>query len=428
MFERFTEQRSLELARQTAKRLMGAQGESNAQSIAIKLIEHYERLSTPLRLEFFDFLGQEFNPDPQQVKAVADAYQTNPSADNLVRLFHVVEPDRQELLRRINRAPKGTLAIIEMRKTLLSQLGSHPHWTAIDADMHHLLSSWFNPGFLELHEITWNSPAQLLEKIIQHESVHAIDGWDDLRRRLQPDRRCYAFFHRQLPDEPLIFVEVALVPSISTDVGVLINKKTDVGAPKTFKTAIFYSISNCQPGLKGVSLGNFLIKRVAQKLIDDIPTLKTFSTLSPIPGFTQWMDQGAQLTTFDATPTQLKRFDAAISTLRLGERKWSERLKDGWHPSNCPPEHQEALKRLCALYLMHYTQERRGDSVAKFHLANGATLYQINWAADLSKKGLQQSAGLMVNYLYELDKVETQHEAFSKGKVITARGVSSLAG
>ena len=140
------------------------------------------------------------------------------------------------------------------------------------------------------------------------------------------------------------------------------------------------------------------------------------------------MDQGAQLTTFDATPTQLKRFDAAISTLRLGERKWSERLKDGWHPSNCPPEHQEALKRLCALYLMHYTQERRGDSVAKFHLANGATLYQINWAADLSKKGLQQSAGLMVNYLYELDKVETQHEAFSKGKVITARGVSSLAG
>lgn len=166
MFERFTEQRSLELARQTAKRLMGAQGESNAQSIAIKLIEHYERLSTPLRLEFFDFLGQEFNPDPQQVKAVADAYQTNPSADNLVRLFHVVEPDRQELLRRINRAPKGTQAIIEMRKTLLSQLGSHPHWTAIDADMHHLLSSWFNPGFLELHEITWNSPAQLLEKII----------------------------------------------------------------------------------------------------------------------------------------------------------------------------------------------------------------------------------------------------------------------
>ena len=428
MFERFTEKRALDLVRQTTKRLMGAQGESNAQSMAVKLIDHYEKLSPALRVEFFDFLAQEYNPDPQQVKAVAEAYHANPSADNLVRLFHVVEPDRQELLRRINRAPNGTQAIIGMRQSLLAQLGAHPTWAAIDADMHHLLSSWFNPGFLELHEITWNSPAQLLEKIIQHESVHAIDGWDDLRRRLQPDRRCYAFFHRQLPDEPLIFVEVALVPSISTDVGVLINKKSEVGSPKTFKTAIFYSISNCQPGLKGVSLGNFLIKRVAQQLIEDIPTLKTFCTLSPIPGFTQWMDQGAELTTFDASASQLKRFDAAISTLGLGDRKWSERLKDGWHPSSCSPEQRQALMRLCATYLMHYTRERRGDSVAKFHLSNGATLFQINWAADLSKKGLQQSAGLMVNYLYELDKVEAQHEAFSKGQVIASRGVSLLAG
>ena len=427
MFERFTEKRALDLVRQTTKRLMGAQGESNAQSMAVKLIDHYEKLSPALRVEFFDFLAQEYHPDPQQVKAVAEAYHANPSADNLVRLFHVVEPDRQELLRRINRAPNGTQAIIGMRQSLLAQLGAHPTWAAIDADMHHLLSSWFNPGFLELHEITWNSPAQLLEKIIQHESVHAIDGWDDLRRRLQPDRRCYAFFHRQLPDEPLIFVEVALVPSISTDVGVLINKKTEVGSPKSFKTAIFYSISNCQPGLKGVSLGNFLIKRVAQQLIEDIPTLKTFCTLSPIPGFTQWMDQGAELTTFDASASQLKRFDAAISTLGLGDRKWSERLKDGWHPSSCSPEQRQALMRLCATYLMHYTLERRGDSVAKFHLSNGATLFQINWAADLSKKGLQQSAGLMVNYLYELDKVETQHEAFSKGQVISARSVSALA-
>ena len=426
MFERFTEKRTLELARQTAKRLMGAQGESNAQSMAIKLINHYEKLSPALRLEFFDFLAQEFNPDPQQVKAVAEAYHAHPSADNLVRLFHVVEPDRQELLRRINRAPKGTLAIIEMRKSLLAQLGSHPTWTAIDNDMHHLLSSWFNPGFLELHEITWNSPAQLLEKIIQHESVHAIDGWDDLRRRLQPDRRCFAFFHRQLPDEPLIFVEVALLPGIATDVGVLINKKTEVGAPKTFKTAIFYSISNCQPGLKGVSLGNFLIKRVAQKLIEDIPSLKQFSTLSPIPGFTQWLEQGAHLPSFDASPAQMKRFDAAVATLGLGGRKWSERLKEGWHPSQDSPEQKQALMRLCATYLVHYTQEKRGDSVAKFHLSNGATLFQVNWAADLSKKGLQQSAGLMVNYLYELDKVETQHEAFSKGRIVTARSVDAL--
>ena len=426
MFERFTEKRALEAVCQTAKRLMGAQGESNAQSMAAKLIEHYEKLAAAQRLEFFDFLAREFNPDPQEVKAAAEAYQASPNAANLIKLFQVAEPDRQELLRRINRAPKGTSAIIAMRQTLLAQLGTHPQWAAIDADMHHLLSSWFNPGFLELHEITWQSPAQLLEKIIQHESVHAIDGWDDLRRRLQPDRRCFAFFHRQLPDEPLIFVEVALLPGIATDVGVLINKKTEVGAPKTFKTAIFYSISNCQPGLKGVSLGNFLIKRVAQKLIEDIPSLKQFSTLSPIPGFTQWLEQGAHLPSFDASPAQMKRFDAAVATLGLGGRKWSERLKEGWHPSQDSPEQKQALMRLCATYLVHYTQEKRGDSVAKFHLSNGATLFQVNWAADLSKKGLQQSAGLMVNYLYELDKVETQHEAFSKGRIVTARSVDAL--
>ena len=427
MFERFTEKRSLDMVRQTARRLMGAQGESNAQSMAAKLIEHYDKLSAPLRHEFFDFLAQEFNPDPLQVKAAADAYHAAPTADNLIRLFHVVEPDRQELLRRINRAPQGTSAIIEMRKSLLAQLGAHPRWSAIDADMHHLLSSWFNPGFLELHEITWDSPAQLLEKIIQHESVHAIDGWDDLRRRLQPDRRCYAFFHRQLPNEPLIFVEVALLPGIATDVGALIDKKSAVGAPKSFKTAIFYSISNCQPGLRGVSLGNFLIKRVAQKLIEDIPSLKQFSTLSPIPGFTHWLEQGALLPSFDATPTQLKRFDAAITAVGLGGRKWAERLKEGWQPGNCSVDEKQALQRLCAIYLMHYTHEKRGDAVAKFHLTNGATLHQLNWAADHSRKGLQQSAGLMVNYLYELDKVEAQHEAFSKGQIATSRSVSALA-
>ena len=427
MFERFTEKRSLDVVRQTARRLMGAQGESNAQSMAAKLIEHYDKLSAPLRHEFFDFLAQEFNPDPLQVKAAADAYHAAPTADNLIRLFHVVEPDRQELLRRINRAPQGTSAIIEMRKSLLAQLGAHARWSAIDADMHHLLSSWFNPGFLELHEITWDSPAQLLEKIIQHESVHAIDGWDDLRRRLQPDRRCYAFFHRQLPNEPLIFVEVALLPGIATDVGALIDKKSAVGAPKSFKTAIFYSISNCQPGLRGVSLGNFLIKRVAQKLIEDIPSLKQFSTLSPIPGFTHWLEQGALLPSFDATPTQLKRFDAAITAVGLGGRKWAERLKEGWQPGNCSVDEKQALQRLCAIYLMHYTLEKRGDAVAKFHLTNGATLHQLNWAADHSRKGLQQSAGLMVNYLYELDKVEAQHEAFSKGQIATSRSVSALA-
>ena len=427
MFERLTEKRSLEIVRQSAKRLMGAQGESNAQSMAAKLVEHWENLSGPLRLAFFDFLANDFNPDPKRVKAAADAYHAQPTAHHLIQLFEVVEPARQELLRRINRAPQGTSAIVKMRESLLPTLSAHPQWAAIDADMHHLLSSWFNPGFLELHQITWDSPAQLLEKIIQHEAVHAIDGWDDLRRRLQPDRRCYAFFHRQLPGEPLIFVEVALLPGIATDVGLLIDKKSEVASSKTFKTAIFYSISNCQPGLKGVSLGNFLIKRVAQKLIEEMPSLKTFCTLSPIPGFTQWLDAGASLPEERLSPTHLRKWQEAQKNLAVGNLSWAERLKSGWHPERSEEAERATLMRLCALYLMYHTTHPSGDSVGKFHLTNGATLYRINWAADLSKKGLQQSAGIMVNYLYELDKVETQHEAFMKRVVIYARGVEKWA-
>jgi malonyl-CoA decarboxylase len=360
------------------------------------------------------------------VMDAANRYNTERNEASLIHLFQTVEPPRQELLRRVNRAPAGTATILKMRQTLLSFLKDHPAFRATDADMHHLLSSWFNPGFLELHQITWNSPAQLLEKIIEHESVHAIDGWDDLRRRLQPDRRCFAFFHPQLPGEPLIFVEVALVPGIAKDIAGLINKQAPVGESKTFKSAIFYSISNCQPGLKGVSLGNFLIKRVAQKLIEEMPSLKTFCTLSPIPGLTAWLDSGAPLPEDKLSPVQLRKWQEAQTSFLMGGLTWAERLKAGWHPDRCNEAEKTALLRLCALYLMHKTPEARGDAVGKFHLSNGATLHQINWAADLSKKGLQQSGGLMVNYLYELDKVEEQHEAFSQKKVSFSRGVDKL--
>lgn len=426
MFEKFRNDRVLDALRQTVKKLLSARGEVNAQSMAVRLIEQYERLDTEQRHAFFVFLAEGFNPDPDHVKAAAEAYHAQPNAEHLIRLFETVEPARQELLRRINRAPRGTAAIIQMREALLPQLRANPAFKAIDADMHHLLGSWFNPGFLELHEITWNSPAQLLEKIIRHESVHAIDGWEDLRRRLQPDRRCYAFFHDQLPGEPLIFVEVALVPGISRDVGTLIDKKTEVGQPRTFKTAIFYSISNCQPGLKGVSLGNFLIKRVADKLVQDIPSLKVFSTLSPIPGFTRWLDQGAPLQEGVVTEAVARKVTDARAALGPNNPPWTDRLKAGWQADTCKPAEKHALLRLCAAYLKHHTTAPGGDAVANFHLANGATLHQLNWAADLSRKGLQQSAGLMVNYLYELDKVEDQHEAFSRKQVTSSRGVDRL--
>jgi hypothetical protein len=247
MFERFQKDRALDRARQTTQRILSAQGEINAQSMAVKLIEHYQLLNADQRLAFFDFLATHFNPDPTAVQAAAAAYAAEPSASHLVHLCQVVEPQRQELLRRINRAPQGTAALVKMRQTLLSHLATQPALAVIDADMHHLLSSWFNPGFLELHQITWRSSAQLLESLIHHESVHAIDGWDDLRRRLQPDRRCYAFFHRQLPDEPLIFVEVALVPELATNVGRLIDKTAPIAEASTFKTAVFYQNARKAP-------------------------------------------------------------------------------------------------------------------------------------------------------------------------------------
>ena len=424
LFARFAKDRRLDQVRQTTQKLMGAQGEANAQSMAIRLIEQYEKLDAPQQLAFFEHLSQAFNPEPAKVKAVAEAYCANPNAKNLSALFQTVEPERQELLRRINRAPNGTAAIVAMRRALLPLLKSKPELAAIDADMHHLLTSWFNPGFLELHQLTWDSPARLLEKLIQHESVHAIDGWDDLRRRLQPDRRCYAFFHPQLPDEPLIFVEVALVPSISTNVGVLIDKTAEVGAPKQFKAAIFYSISNCQPGLRGVSLGNFLIKRVAQKLVDDIPGLKVFSTLSPIPGFTHWLDAGAPLPRVTLPTARQRKLEAAKTLLGLPEARWEARLSAGWTPAQSTEKEREALMGLCGLYLAHHTLQPHGDAVGKFHLSNGATLHQINWAADVSKKGLRQSAGIMVNYLYELDRVEEQHEAFSQGQLTVGKSMA----
>ena len=426
MFDNFKKDRPLESVRQTARRLISALGEANAQSIALKLIEQYEKLDAGQRTAFFEYLASEFNPDAEQVRAIAEAYYKEPNAANLIELCRIAEPRRQELLRRINRAPTGTASIIRMRQELLPLLKNNPGLAAIDADMHHLLSSWFNPGFLELHQITWDSPAQLLEKIIQHEAVHTIDGWDDLRRRLQPDRRCYAFFHPQLPNEPLIFVEVALVPGIAGDVGVLLDKHATVGSAKHFKAAIFYSISNCQPGLRGVSLGNFLIKRVAQKLAEEVPGLKLYSTLSPIPGFTHWLERGAELPEGAVTGARMRRLEEARQTVGLDEKGWSGRIKEGWRPDRCTPAEKTALMRLCAMYLMYCTPARSGDSVAKFHLSNGATLHQINWGADLSKKGMQQSAGMMVNYLYELDKVEQQHEAFSRQVVIYSRGVEKL--
>ena len=260
------------------RRLLSVRGEANGPLLAGEIVRRIATLSEEQRGRFFDRLASDFSPDPQAVLHGALAYADQPSARNLIRLTRLAEPPRQELLRRINRSPGGTASIVAMRRVLLARVAKQPELEALEADFLHLLSSWFNPGFLQLRRVDWNAPAQLLEQLIRHEAVHAIDGWDDLRRRLQPDRRCFAFFHPQLPDEPLIFVEVALVPEMAGAIAPLIDKKSQPLPAEQFKVAVFYSISNCQPGLRGVSLGNFLIKRVADQLKQELPQLKTFCT------------------------------------------------------------------------------------------------------------------------------------------------------
>jgi len=426
VFERFTKPSALESAQKTATSLISERGEANARGVASKLVNQFKLLDKAEQLKFFEFLAKQFSPDPGAVLDAAQRYSETADDDSLIHLFKTVEPPRQELLRRLNRAPDGTQTIVRMRERLLDHVKTKPGLRAVDADMQHLLGSWFNPGFLELHEITWSSPAQLLEKIIHHESVHAIDGWDDLRRRLQPDRRCYAFFHPQLPGEPLIFVEVALVGGIAREVGPLLDKKSAALEEKKFKTAIFYSISNCQPGLKGVNLGNFLIKRVAEKILQEIPSVKTFCTLSPVPGLNRWLDTLAASLTPEQLADKKNKIAASVKLLTPDGEIWSKRAATGWQPSMATAEEKAALMRLCFVYLSKHVHSAAGDSVAKFHLANGAELHNINWAADLSKKGLAQSSAIMVNYLYELNDIEPNHEKFLKKIVVYSKSLDRL--
>ena len=406
------------------KRLLSERGEANSVAIARDLVERFRELPDDAQADFFERLSRDFSPDPKAVLQSAQAYAEVPSAANLQRLTQTAEPPRQELLRRINRTPGGTGSIVAMRRALLARMPRQPELQAVEADFLHLLSSWFNPGFLQLKRVDWNSPAQLLEQIIRHEAVHQIDGWDDLRRRLQPDRRCFAFFHPQLQGEPLIFVEVALLPAMPGAIAPLIDKTSEPLAPSQFKVAAFYSISNCQPGLKGVSLGNFLIKRVAEELKRELPQLRTFCTLSPIPGFARWVRAGAPC---DGLPKpRAQRLAEAHGVLLDACNRDFDRLTQAGTLKALAEPAAQALLRLAAYYLGCHAPSTGGDPVARFHLDNGARLERLNPLGDLSSKGLRQSFGMMVNYLYDLDKVEAHHEKFVHGEVAQSRLLTSL--
>jgi len=391
--------------------LLSERGEASGAALAREALAAYRMLSGPALTAFFDVLAEEFSPDPEAVGEAADAYRQDTSQANLIRLQCVVEPPRQELLRRLNLADGGTAALVEMRRRLLRDLKAQPHWAGIDADMAHLLGSWFNRGFLSLQRIDWRTPALVLEKLMQYEAVHEIQGWRDLRRRLESDRRCFAFFHPALPDEPIIFIEVALTKGMSEQVQPLLDPDSPVVDPAGADTAVFYSITNCQEGLRGISFGNFLIKQVAEDLSREFPRLKTFATLSPIPGFRNWLADTA------ATHAELAEFAGV-----LAEADWIERAGPGTRL-------RTDLMRLCAYYLQHAKHDSEpADAVARFHLGNGARMERINWLADSSRAGMARSAGLMVNYVYRLKDVERNHEAYAnKHLVVASPGLALLA-
>ena len=410
-----------------SKRLLSEKGELGGMALASELIERLQDLPTEALEGYFEYLASELSPDPQTVLRLAQAYADAPSAATLLPLTTAAEPARQELFRRLNRMPGGTAAVLHLRRALLSRLAGRPHLRAIESDLSHLLNSWFNPGFLQMKRVDWNSPAQLLERIIHHEAVHAVDGWDDLRRRLQPDRRCFAFFHPQLRDEPLIFVEVALLAEMPVAIAPLIDKLSTPLPVDRFREAAFYSISNCEPGLRGVSLGNFLIKTVAQQLQRELPRLRRFSTLSPIPGFANWLLAEPDFALLpQLRKAGLAELTAARERLRTLCGGDLGALQGAAIHATMDEAHTAALCQLASAYLLLLSPTPAGDPVARFHLDNGARLERLNPRGNLSAKGLRQSFGMMVNYVYDLDKVEARHAEFRLGEVARSRSVGHL--
>ena len=364
--------------------LVGTTGEISGLAIAEDILSRFEIMGDAQKLEFFQYLATAMNIDPANVRRTLEAYEKTPSKASYRAFASAAEPARQEMVRRLNRVPGATAALVRMRADLLRIGRGMPDLEALDLDFRHLFASWFNRGFLVLRPINWESPAHILEKIIAYEAVHTIDSWDDLRRRLEPtDRRCFAFFHPSMPDEPLIFVEVALNKGIPGSVQTLLAQDRKARPEAEADTAVFYSISNCQPGLASISFGNSLIKQVVSDLAAELTGLTTFVTLSPIPGLTKW-------------------------------------LAHENHAWDCDQPGQ--IKALAADYLLN-AKAQDGlpvDPVARFHLGNGAIIHAVHADADISENGRSQSGGAMVNYLYDLRDVSQNHEAFVSNKNVAA--------
>ena len=400
-------------------------GEVSARRRTIELGHTYLSLTDKGKERFLKILFEQFDINKTLLSEKIDLYlRTKSHADQWHQesdLREILEPGRLTILRQFNALPEGIKFLVDMRADLLRLKRHDAALGILETDLRKLLASWFDIGLLDMREINWNSPASLLEKLIEYEAVHEIRSWADLKNRLDADRRCFAFFHHKMPDEPLIFVEVALVQGIASNIQDLLDVTTPAMDISTVDTAIFYSISNAQNGLAGISFGNFLIKRVVDRLTQELPGLRHFVTLSPIPGFRSWLDKklkSGEISVFTDTESKAN-----------GNVSLDDFLESNWHDN---PQVAEALKkplmRLCATYLLEEKKNGKAlDPVANFHLSNGAQLERLNWLADTSKKGIKQSCGMMVNYYYQLSKIEENHEAYAGGKVIPAStGVRGL--
>ncbi len=391
--------------------LLSGRGEASGVALASEILEGYEDLTIGPRIAFFETLATTFGSDRAGIEKAIATWQQSPSDETAAELHHSSEPRRLELFRRLNLAPGGTKALVRMREQLMDAMDHRDDLGVIDSDFVHLFTSWFNRGFLVLRRIDWSSPAIVLEKIIRYEAVHQIHDWDDLRRRIDPpDRRCYAFFHPALVDEPLIFVEVALTRDTPNAIAPILADKREEIDPERATTAAFYSITNCQRGLAGVSFGHFLIKQVVEELSRELGRVSTFVTLSPAPNFAEWLKR--------------ERHNSASPVLDEEDREALAGL-DGvgwWRDTATVDTVREPLLRAAAWYYVR-GRNRRGlplDSVARFHLGNGARLERLNWLGDTSERALAQSYGLMVNYLYDLGYIEKNHEAYAQQHAVVA--------
>ena len=403
-----------------ARALLSGRGEASGVAIARELLDRYARLDAPGRLRFFRLLASEMQPDATAVSETARTYLDAPSAANLAKLQKVLESPRIEFFRRLHLAPGAIPDIVGMRRDLLRILTMEPDLAPVDADLRRLFYVWFNRGFLVLRRIDWNTPAAILEKIIHYEAVHEIRGWTDLRRRLDPtDRRCFAFFHPSLVDEPLVFVEVALMRDTPGAIGEVLEEPHAELPGKPPTTAVFYSISNCQEGLKGITFGNFLLKQVVEELAREEPNLKSFVTLSPVPQFSAWLQRTAHEGRDESVAAEAR---ALIESMR--HSGWPKRRSESDYA-----DIETALLSLAAHYFLNAkgADGRPVDAVARFHLGNGARLERVNCLADSSEKGLREACGLMVNYRYEPREIERNHEDYAnQGLVACSKAVRSL--